>query len=45
MPVPVEVQVRLRYHDQNLTLFSMYHIEVHERIKAPFTVCKYLHLF
>ena len=23
----------------------MYHIEFHERLNAPFTVCKYLHLY
>ena len=26
-------------------IFQVYHIEVHERIKTPFTVCKYLHMF
>ena len=32
------------YYDQILPLdILVYHIEFHERIKTPFTVCKYLH--
>ena len=26
-----------------LPLFLVYHIDFHERIKMPFTICKYLH--